>query len=300
MRIRLLAVAVVLIALTATPALAQGRGNAFGKGRQKTPSTSTSVTSTETGGAIPAGGLGVREFGTWLDDATLADPRSGWLAVSVGRYHSTGGHQVDFPVIDTAVGWTDRVQLGLTVPYSHVSALDGTHASGRGDVYLAAKILLLDRLSTNGTALAITPLVEVLSDPDPLKGGRHFWGLPVSGEVRASSFRVYGAGGYFSRGVVFGSGAVEVPLTDRLVTTTALSWTRSLAADELADALDLSTSRADLTFGTAYTLNSSVAVFGSIGRTLSRIDANSATMSLNGGVALMFASKGATPPSRRP
>jgi hypothetical protein len=244
---------------------------------------------------------GVREFGAWLDDATLANPRSGWIAVSLGHYFSTTGHQTDFPVLDGAIGWTPRVQLGLTVPYSRFNAVDGGSASGRGDVYLSAKVLLRDRTNRpRGTAFAMTPLIEVLSAPDPIDGGRLFWALPVSGEIRLPDFRLYGSGGYFSRGVVFGGGAIEVPATDRLTTTVALTWTRSLADDPVADELGLSSSRMDITGGTAYALNSSFVVFGSLGRTLSRIDANSSTMMLNAGVAFTFAGRASTPPARRP
>ena len=298
MPLRLLAAAAILIAVAATPAIAQGRGNAFGKGRQKNPSASVTAAGEASGSTV--GGPGVREFGTWLDDATVADPQSGWVAVSLGRYQSPTGHQTDFPVVDAALGWSRRLQFGLTVPYSRVSTTEGVHAGGRGDIYLAAKVSVIDRLREHGAAVAITPLVEILSDPDPLKGGRLFWGLPISGEIRFDGFRAYGTGGYFSRGVLFGSAAVEVPATDRLVTTTALTWTRSLAEDAMADALDLSASRVDLTFASAYSFNPSLAVFGSIGRTLSHIDDNGATLTLNGGVALMFARRSATPPSRRP
>jgi hypothetical protein len=38
--------------------------------------------------------------------------------------------------------------------------------------------------------------------------------------VRADRFRVYGSGGYFSRGSIFGSVAVEIPTGNR----TAVTW----------------------------------------------------------------------------
>jgi len=292
----LTAAGVLLALVLATPAAAQGRGNAFGKGRQVP--ISPTVTTPDSSSASGAG-IGIRQFGTWLDDATLGDPGTGWVAMSLGSYFSPVGHQTDFPVLDGAYGLTRKVQFGATVPYSRFSAADGGGtASGRGDVYLSAKVGLFDDTAKSGMALAITPLVEILSNPDPVDGGRFSWALPVSTEVRMENFRLYGSGGYFSRGAVFGGGAVEVPATDRLVATTALVWTRSLVADPVADALGLGKSRVDITCGAAYALNSSFAVFGSVGRTLSRIDANSATMVLSTGLALSFAGRSPTPPSR--
>jgi len=169
------------------------------------------------------------------------------MAVSLGSYFSPVGRQTDFPSVDGAFGWTNRVQVGLTVPYSRFQTIDGQTVSGRGDIYLSSKISLWDRTAAgSGKAVAITPLLEVLSEPDPFKGGRLFWAIPISGEVRRSGYRLYGSGGYFSRGVLFGGGALEVPLNERLVTTAALTWTRSLASDPLADTLGMSAGRTDM------------------------------------------------------
>ena len=220
-RVGLRAAATLLLVLVAASAAAQGRGNAFGKGRQTPPPTVASSAGGTSSGVI---NVGAREFGAWLDDATLANPSSGWASIGVGRYFSPVGHQTDVPSFDGAVGLTRRVQFGMTVPYSRFSALDGTTASGRGDVYLTSKIALGDvRNRTRRGTFAITPLLEVLSYPDPLTGKRAFWALPVNAETRMASFRLYGSTGYFSRGVLFGGGAMEVPATERLVTTAALT-----------------------------------------------------------------------------
>jgi hypothetical protein len=283
--------------MAAAPAAAQGRGNGLGKGRHEPSAIVPAGGDTSASGA-PSGG---REFGTWLDDATLADPGSGWIAVSLGSYFSPAGRQTDFPSLDGAFGWTDRIQFGMTVPYSRFRTVDGQTISGRGDVYLSSKLSIWDHTAnSSGKAIAMTPLIEVLSEPDPVDGGRLFWAFPVSGEIRRSGYRIYGSGGYFSRGVFFGGGALEIPASERLITTTALTWTRSLASDPVADALGMSPGRVDVTCGASYVLNPSFAVFGSLGRTLSKIDANSATMMLNAGFAFTYAQRGSRPPSRRP
>jgi hypothetical protein len=298
-----LAVVFVAILCAADIAAAQGRGNAFGKGRKG--GTVSSGGSTADGTAASGGtiaGTAVREFGTWLDDASLADPGSGWVGVSFGTYSSTGGRQTDFPVFDAAIGLTHRIQVGMTVPsYSRFSAADGTTFGSRGDIYVNSKISILNRLNASRpSALAVTPLVEILSQPDPRDGGRIFWGLPVSAEMRLDSFRVYGSTGVFSRGAWFAGGAVETPVTDRVIVTGALNFARSIIDAPVADAEGLSSSRVDLTGSAVYVMTPKVAVFGSLGRTLSRIDANSSTMVLNGGLAISFASSNPSPPSRRP
>jgi len=292
-RVGLTAAATLLLVFVAASAAAQGRGNAIGKGRQTPPPTVAPTAGGASSGVI---NVGAREFGAWLDDATLADPGSGWASIGLARYFSPVGHQTDVPSFDGAVGWTRRVQLGMTVPYSRFSALDGATASGRGDVYLTSKIALGDvRDRARRRTFAITPLIEVLSNPDPLTGKRAFWALPVSAETRAKSFRLYGSTGYFSRGVLFGGGAMEVPATERLVATAALTWTRSLKQDVVADAMGLTAARVDFSGGAAYAWRPSVTIFGSLGRTLSKIDANSATLALNTGLTFKFAAKTSKP-----
>jgi hypothetical protein len=91
-----------------------------------------------------------------------------------------------------------------------------------------------------------------------------------------------------------------MPATERFIVTTAMTWTRSLADDPIADSLGLTASRVDIMVGTAYVLNPMFAVFGSVGRTLSKKDVNSSTMTLNAGLALSFAGQASPPPARRP
>ena len=280
------------MALAAAPAAAQGRGNGAGKGR-KTPVAAETTAGTT---AVLTGGF--REFGSWLDDASIVDPGAGWISVAFGHYTSPGSHQTDFPVADIGFGLNRRAQFGVTLPYSHYGFPDGQGASGRGDVYLNSKIVLRNPSTTsNHRGLALTPMIEILSEPDPIHGGRLFWGLPLSGEMRMNRARLYGSTGYFSRGALFASGAVEVPATDRVITTAALVWAHSLSNDTVADSIGLSSTRLDLTGGVAYVLTPNVATFGSIGRTISGVDANASTLMLNGGLSITFA--GATQKPRR-
>jgi len=289
--VRRIAPLALIAALTAVPAAAQGHGNAAGKGRKTPKAVEPSV------GATAIATSGFREFGSWLDDASIVDPGAGWFSVAFGHYNSPGSHQTDFPVADAGIGVNRRLQLGVTLPYSHYGFPDGAGASGRGDVYFNAKIPLKDPATApNHRGFALTPLVEVLSEPDPINGRRVFWGIPISAEVRAERARLYGSTGYFSRGVFFGSGAVELPATDRIITTAALTWAHSFSSDVAAETTGLAATRVDLTGGAAFVLTPKIVAFGSVGRTVSHVDANSSTLMLNGGLSFSFST---APPARR-
>jgi hypothetical protein len=267
----------------AAPVAAQGKGKGLSKGRGSTPAASPSP-------SADSSLIAVRQFGAWLDDATVVDPNQGYASISVGHFRALGGRQTDFPIVDAALGVLPRVQIGVSVPYYRLNFLDGSRASGLGDVYLSAKVNLIDPAATkNGFGLAVIPLAEVLSDEDPISGDRFYWGLPIGVEWRRAKYRVYGSTGYFSRGAVFGSGAVEVPLTERVVATGALVHTRALNDDPAADFIGLSKARTDVTGGAAFILTPSVVAFGSVGRTISTLDANGASLMVSAGVSVSFA-----------
>jgi hypothetical protein len=274
----------------ASPAAAQGKGKGLSKGRGPTPAVAPVSSSASV--AVP--GAGIRQFGAWLDDASLLEPGSALTAISLGVVRSAGGRQTDFPIVDASIGLTPRVQIGLTLPYYRLTFTDGSRAAGLGDVYLASKIGVVDPAKTSsGFGLAVSPLLEVLADADPLAGRRFHVGLPVSVEWRQPKYRLYGSSGWFSRGAFFTSGAVEIPLTERVVATGVLSHTRSLKDDPDADAIGMSKARTDLMGGAAFFATPSVAIYGSLGRTISAQDANAASFMLGAGVSMTFA--GPTP-----
>jgi hypothetical protein len=270
----------------ASPAAAQGKGKGLAKGRGPTPPAAPSSASA----AVPI--FGIRQFGVWLDDASLLEAGSASAAVSLGLVRSAGGRQTDFPIVDAGLGLTPRVQLGMTVPYYQLSFADGSQAAGLGDVYLATKVGLIDPAkTTSGFGLAVSPLLEILADSDPT-GGRSFHvGLPVSVEWRQPKYRLYGSSGWFSRGAFFTSGALELSLTDRVVATGVLSHTRALNDDPNADAMGMSKARTDLMGGAAFFATPSIAIYGSLGRTISAQDANAASFMLGAGVSMTFAGR---------
>ena len=281
-----------MVALAATSVAAQGRGNAYGRGRSNPSPTTVGTASSTSTSTSPSTGdaVAVRQFGAWLDDASLLEPGHGWASLSFGHSRSFGARQFDFPVIDAGMGLNRRVQFGGTLPYYRLHFTDGTGVGGFGDLYVNLKYSVLDpEKSRNKVGVAVAPLVEVLSNPDPATGGRFSWAVPVSVEFRGPDYRVYGSAGYFSRGAIFSSGAVEVPVTHRVVVTGALIQMRSLNDNPAADALGLSKNRLDVAGAAAYFLRPSIAAFGSIGRTISPAGPLGPSLMLNGGVSMTFA-----------
>jgi hypothetical protein len=289
------AVASIFIASTAVaPAAAQGngKGNAGGKGKPKAgsgPATSGSAAPTyDATGTLIDGGLGMRQFGAWLDDASVLTPGNAWTSFSFGHYRSPGSSQTDFPVVDAGLGISSRTQFGITVPYYRVHFADGTNIGGLGDVFLSGKFVLIEPVDRRPYGVALSPVVEIAQDPIPGRGALT-WGIPLSAEFRGDGYRVFGSSGYFSRGALFGSAAVEMPVTERLVATGALTLMRSVKADVLADEMGLAKGRTDLTASAAYFVSDSIAVFAGTGRTLGNSDGTATTFMLSTGVSVTFA-----------
>jgi len=285
-------IATVCTALLSLPPLAAAQGNSQHKGRAARPPAAAPAASTP---ALPAG-TGVRNFGAWLDDSSIVDPHSGWAGLSIGFWQSPLGHQVDMPSTDFGYGLSPVVQVGFSMPYYRARYDGGAAASGLGDVYLNAKINVVNAANNaRHFGVALIPVLEVLSGlPDGT--GRWHWGLPVSAEVQQGPVRVYGTGGYFSRGALFGSGAVEWTSGRGYTLTGSLTHGYSVADDPLSDAIGLNRRRLDVSGSVSKAVAKSIAIYGGVGRTLSRADANSTRLSLSGGVMTFF---NAPAPARR-
>jgi hypothetical protein len=280
--------AIAVLAIAAGPVFAQGKGNAWGRGRTGSPSAAAAPSTTGADGTGPVGS-GVRNFGAWLDDATMLEPGAGWTTVSFGYWRTPLAREVDVPTIDGGVGITRRVQVGFSVPVYHVSAPGGPVSRGLGDVYLNAKVQLRDPAAAdNGVGLAIVPIVEILSFQPSPDASRLQWGVPVSVELQRSGWRAFGTAGYFSRGALFAAAGGELALSDRAWLVGALTQSHSVKTDNLSAALGLSKSRTDVSGGLTVAATPSLLVFGSVGRTISRQDDNSATLAFTAGVSYSF------------
>ncbi len=68
----------------------------------------------------------------------------------------------------------------------------------------------------------------------------------------------------------------------------SLSQTYSTKADELTTALALPRGQTDLTGGLTFALNPKIAIYGTIGHTISHREINAGTLNLTGGVSFNF------------
>ena len=235
-RVRVIVAVAICLTASASWAEAQGngRGNAYGKRNQgasggaaagaaaaSAPSGSSPTTETAQG---PPAGVGVRNFGAWLDDASVMAPGSGSLTLSVAYWRTPAYREVDVPVVDGGLGLSRRVQFGFSVPYYHANEPGGPIAHGLGDLYFTTKIQLREPSSTHERlGFSVTPLLEVLSVAPGPDRSRVNWALPANVEWQGDGWRTYGSAGYFSRGAVFGSGALEVALSDSAWFTGSIS-----------------------------------------------------------------------------
>ena len=285
-----------LCGLLAQPAAAQGRGNAFGHAKGSTSagaaaaaasSGSGAAAAPDTGAAGGAPETGVRNFGAWLDDASVLAPGGGFTSFSVGYWRLASFTEVDAPSFDVAFGLTKRVQAGASVPVYHASVPGAPPGRGIGDLYLSSKIQLREP-AADTFGFAVIPLVQVLS-AEPVPGtGRVSWAVPVSLEYQGTGWRAYGSTGYFSRGSLFVSGAIELAVANRTWVTGTLSQSHSIRDDASADALGLSANRTDISGGATWAASDAIALFGAIGRTLGRDDGSATQLFLSGGLSVSW------------
>jgi hypothetical protein len=280
-----LALACILASVLPVAAQGNGHGHAYGLLKSAAPTPSS-------GGAAqvqPAVAGGVRNFGSWLDDASIMTPGSGSLTMSFAWFRAPAYHEFDAPIGDGAIGLTSKVQFGFSVPYYHVSAPGGPVVRGIGDLYLTSKVQLLEpNAQHNGFGLAVVPIVTVLSGEADIERRRVSWAAPIAMELQKDGWRVFGTAGYFSQGSIFASGALEVQASQRLTITGTLTQSHSTIDDPPAMTLVLNRTRTDVSGGGTWMMRPGFAFFGSVGRTISQQDANAASLVLSGGVSFAF------------
>jgi hypothetical protein len=213
-------VAAAFCVLVATsPVAAQGKSapgqvkKSSAAAKSKIPASSSASSSTNTPSSSAST---VIYYGSWLDDASIVPPGGAWIGLSTGYWKAEALRQIDAPVMSAVVGLNRRLQIGGSVPIYHFRDGTGLSESGIGNIAIYGKALIIDPATqANGMGVAVAPLVEISSSsPD-----RIGWALPLNVEVRRERVRMYGSGGYFSRGSVFGSFAAEVPAGERVSIT---------------------------------------------------------------------------------
>jgi hypothetical protein len=281
------------VAVLAWPALATAQGNsAFGHthngSRVTAPSSSSSSSGSGSGSpSAPSDGVDVRNFGTWLDDASVMGEGNGFVTFGFAYWRGPGFREFDLPMLDSGMTVHKRVQVGMSFPYYYSNEPGGPTARGFGNVYMTTKVQLRDPASQH-VGLAVTPMLEVL-DAAPVTGGHRVnWALPANVEFRRDGWRAFGSGGYFSRGALFASGALEATLSGHAWVMGSLSQSYSTKADALTEALALPRGQTDLTGGLTLAVSQNIAVYGTLGHTISHREINSGTLNITGGVSFNF------------
>jgi hypothetical protein len=264
------------------PAAAQGRGQPERK--PGTPPSRNSLPSPTIAGATG----GVTPF-AWLDDATVLEPGDVSLTLSAMRWQGSDASEVDLPIVETAIGLTDRVHFSASVPRVVGSADAAGAAGGMGTSFFGLKVGLIDD-RRRGVKLSVSPTLEVLGEGvlqsiEP-GGGRVQVGLPVSAEVDRGRLRLFGGGGYFSRGVWFGGGGIGMRAAGRLFVSG--SFSRSWRRADVADAPLSDRDRNELSAGASCALTPRVSLFGALGHTIATADENGAGATIAGGVSFFF------------
>jgi len=273
----------------AASATAQGNsGNAPGKNKDKKGNapSSTSLpppTSTVTGSSPLSTATGASPL-SWVDDASLLEPGSAMLTVSAMRWAGSGISEVDFPIVDAAVGLTKRVQFSATIPRV-VGGADTGIVGGLGTSYFSAKIALIDDAKVR---LAVSPLLEILGTGAvqalPEGDSRYQIGVPFSIDAGSGSVRVFAAAGFFTRGAWFAGGGTGVQLSPSM--GASLSFTRSWADSGLDGT---PTDRNEISGGVSYFFTPKIAVSGSLGHTIATAPENGAGLTVGGGVTFILA-----------
>jgi hypothetical protein len=230
------------------------------------PATATSSTSAPSTSANP-----LLYYGSWLDDASVMAPGAVWMGASTSYWKADSARQVDAPVIMGALGVVPRIQLGGSIPVYHFRDDTGAAGSGVGTMSMYGKVMLIDPAVKGRVGVALAPLVEMAPGADQGFG----WALPVNVEARADRFRMYGSAGYFSRGSVFGTVAVEVPAGQRSAVTASLGESRSRGSQQTT---------AGLTF--SFFPASTTGLFVSVGHSSAAEALANGGLSIGGGVAV--------------
>ena len=226
----------------------------------------------------------------WIDDASLLAPGSVYLSMSALRWSGGGASEVDFPIVDAAIGLAPRLQLSASVPRVVGSPDPEGAVGGVGTSFFSAKVGVYE-LADRGVKVAVTPTMQLLGEGvvaalEPGQG-RVRWGLPVSAEISRGTTRLYGGGGYFSPGLWFAGAAVGARASEKVFVSAGFS--RAWRGDEGFDVPLSERDRKELSGGAAYVLTPNVTLFGSVGRTVKTLVENGAGTSIVGGVSFSLA-----------
>jgi hypothetical protein len=276
-------------ALVLGPALvfAQGKSNQS-HGHAAPPSSSPLPIASGTApgiGAVPI---------AWVDDANLMAPGAMSVDLAMTRWQGSGTGETDVPVVNFAVGLTDRFQLGASLPRVVADAASGV-VGGLGTTYFSGKYAAYAS-EPLGLKVAVAPTLEILGSgvAAGLAPGdsRVRFGLPVSFEVDRAGRRFYVSTGWFSRAVWFAGAGAGLQVAPRV--GVSVSFSRSWTS--IDPVTGVARDRAELSGGAAYALTPHVSAFGAVDRTIATLDENGAGTTFTGGISFYVSPQ---PPARQ-
>ena len=265
------------------PSALYAQGNS-GKSKGKSKAPSSSPLPVESSGAPGIGATPV----AWVDDANLMPAGAVSIDVSASHWSGADSGETSFPVINFAVGLTDRLQLAASVPRIVGDETTGV-VGGLGTTYVSAKYSAYVSHSS-GLKVAVAPTLEllgtgVLPSLGPTETRAQF-GLPVSVELDREGKRFYASSGWFSRGVWFYGGGVGTQLTRRTGVSASFSHSWTTVEDPtVAPVRD----RTELSGGLAFAATPNVSLFASVGHTIATLDENGAGGTVAAGVSFYVA-----------
>ena len=276
------------------PVIAQGIGHGQppldpGRRSNSGSTTTTQPSSTQAGTSstlLPAGSqtgtLRLQTFGSWLDTAGVSAPGEAWVSISSAYWRSPSLREVDAPAMGVTAGVARRTQIGVSLPYYHVTDQSGFASQGFGASYVTTKFALSE---SPRIGVSTSPTVEILNWSSPEIGRVNFV-LPISLQTSVGTTQIYGSTGYFTRGSVFGTGAIEWPATSKLTLAVTMAHSYSVVSDPVSDALGVARHRTDASGGVYYAATPGVVVFTSIGRTFAPIDQTSGRLAVSAGMTM--------------
>jgi hypothetical protein len=254
---------------------AKGETAASGSSRASQSGLASPITATSSISAPAASANSVVYYGSWLDDASMVAPREIWVGLATGYWRGDSNRQIDAPVVSAAVGITPRVQAGGSASFYHFRDAEGISENGFGSFSLYGKFLLADPArAPNAIGVAITPLLEFSPGSESPAG----WALPVNVETRRGAVRVYGSGGYFSRGSVFATAAVDVPVSSIVFINATFGQSYARAG----------THQTSFGVGASVGLTSTSGLFVGLGHTLMPAELGPGGVSLAGGMSFLL------------
>ena len=280
------------------PAYAQGK-SALAPGKNKPGHGSGAAAPSRnelTSIAPPSSARGGEAPLAWIDDASLLPPGMVSFSISAMRWDGSGASEVDFPVVDAAIGVAPRLQLSASVPRV-VGGADPTGAAGGvGTSFFSAKLAVYEHRMA-AFKVAASPTLQVLGEgvtesAEPGRG-RLRWGLPMSAEVSRGIVRLYGGGGYFSPGLWFAGAAVGAQPAARLFVSGGFA--RAWRGAETPGVPLAERDRKEVSGGAAYVLTPSVTLFGSMSQTVQTLMENGAGRSIVGGASFSFIAAASKP-----